>query len=187
MPRDGTTMSAHKHSAERWLTTSLWLIVITTTAVDAILYNVFSKPGTLIPFFIILLINNLIITGITAFFTYRALNGKSKTDTKTHQEIGVQEAAALYVYQKQLETQNEELRKLTQAVEQSANTIVITDLQGRIEYANPKFTETTGYTVAEALGQNPRILKSDKQPKEYYKSLWETITAGEEWHGEFYN
>ncbi len=80
-----------------------------------------------------------------------------------------------------------ELRKLTQAVEQSANTVVITDLEGRIEYANPKFVETTGYTLAEALGQNPRILKSGEHSDAYYRELWETITAGREWRGEFHN
>ena len=79
------------------------------------------------------------------------------------------------------------LRQLTQAVEQSANTIVITDLNGDIVYVNPKFEETTGYTAAEALGQNPRILKSGEQTESFYRQLWETITAGQEWRGEFCN
>ncbi len=80
-----------------------------------------------------------------------------------------------------------ELRKLTQAVEQSANTVVITDLEGNIEYVNPKFVQVTGYTVEEALGQNPRILKSGEHDESYYRNLWQTITAGREWHGEFHN
>ncbi len=52
---------------------------------------------------------------------------------------------------------------------------------------NPKFTEVTGYTFEEAVGQNPRFLKSDRQSPEFYQNLWDTILAGEEWHGEFCN
>lgn len=81
----------------------------------------------------------------------------------------------------------EELRKLSSAVTQSPASIVITDIEGNIEYVNPKFTKTTGYTYEEALGQNPRILKSGEQPPEFYKNLWDTITSGKEWSGEFHN
>ena len=81
----------------------------------------------------------------------------------------------------------EQLLKLSRAVEQSANLVIITDTQGRIEYVNPKFTEVTGYTPDEAIGQNPRILKSGKTPPEEYRRLWETITSGREWRGEFLN
>ncbi len=80
-----------------------------------------------------------------------------------------------------------ELRKLTLAVEQSANSIIITDLEGRIEYVNPKFVETTGYTLEEVRGQTPGILKSGDQDDEFYEDLWTTIRAGCEWHGEFHN
>jgi len=82
---------------------------------------------------------------------------------------------------------NEQLRKLSRAVEQSGSTIVISDLTGNIEYANKKFTETTGYTLEEAIGNNPRVLKSGHTTSEEYKQLWETILAGKEWHGEFHN
>lgn len=81
----------------------------------------------------------------------------------------------------------EVLRKLFQAAEQSPATIVIADLEGRIEYVNPKFSETTGYSSDEAIGQSPRILKSGKTSLEDYKKLWETLVAGHEWRGEFYN
>ena len=94
---------------------------------------------------------------------------------------------ALRRAQKRLEAQNAELRKLSQAVEQSANTVVITDAQGRIEYANPRFEETTAYAVEEALGQNPRILKSGAHDEAYYRQMWTTITSGQTWRGEFYN
>ena len=80
-----------------------------------------------------------------------------------------------------------QLRVLSRAVEQSPVTIVITDLTGAIEYVNPKFTETTGYTVQEALGNNPRVLKSGQQPKQFYQKLWQTISEGHDWHGEFSN
>lgn len=80
-----------------------------------------------------------------------------------------------------------ELRKLSTAVEQSANSVVITDVNGFIEYVNPKFTAVSGYSREEAIGQNTRILKSDKQPNSYYVDMWKTITAGKEWQGEFCN
>jgi two-component system, cell cycle sensor histidine kinase and response regulator CckA len=80
-----------------------------------------------------------------------------------------------------------ELRKLSRAIEQSASTIIITDAQGYIEYANPRFTETSGYSLAEALGQHTRILKSGHTSREEYQRLWETITEGKEWRGEFQN
>lgn len=81
----------------------------------------------------------------------------------------------------------EKLRKLSRAVEQSASTIVITDLNGDIEFVNPTFSKKTGYTAAEAIGQNPRILKSGHQPPSFYEELWATITHGQVWQGEFLN
>ncbi|MCB0190322.1 MAG: PAS domain S-box protein [Anaerolineae bacterium] len=81
----------------------------------------------------------------------------------------------------------EERQHLMTAVEQSANTIVITDLKGNIEYANPSFERTTGYTLDEAQGKHTRILKSGYTNSEEYTELWETITSGKIWQGEFYN
>jgi PAS domain S-box-containing protein len=81
----------------------------------------------------------------------------------------------------------EKLLKLSRAVENSPAIVVITDRNGCIEYVNPKFTGVTGYLPEEAIGQNPRILNSGKQPKEFYKELWETILSGNEWKGEFCN
>lgn len=80
-----------------------------------------------------------------------------------------------------------ELRKLFQAIEQSPASVVITDVNGRIEYVNPKFTETTGYTYAEAAGKNPGILKSGHTDSSEYKQLWDTISSGNVWRGEFHN
>jgi two-component system sensor histidine kinase/response regulator len=80
-----------------------------------------------------------------------------------------------------------QLRAFSRAVEQSPVSVVITDPTGSIQYVNPKFCQITGYSFEEALGQNPRILKSGLQPIEYYRNLWETITAGKEWHGQLCN
>jgi len=82
---------------------------------------------------------------------------------------------------------DERLRQLSRAVEASPASIVITDVGGQIQYVNPKFTSVTGYTLQEVLGKNPRILKTDRTPPEVHRQLWETITAGREWHGEFCN
>ncbi len=81
----------------------------------------------------------------------------------------------------------EELRKLSSAVEQSPVSVVITDPDGIIEYVNPKFTEVTGYSIEEALGQNPSILNAGIQSSEFYKELWDTIKSGHTWQGEFAN
>jgi two-component system, cell cycle sensor histidine kinase and response regulator CckA len=81
----------------------------------------------------------------------------------------------------------EDLRKLSMAVEQSPASILITDTAGKIEYINPKFREVTGYTAEEVIGKNPNILKSGETPEWEYKRLWDTICTGEEWNGEFHN
>ena len=80
-----------------------------------------------------------------------------------------------------------DLRKLFQGVEQSPVSVVITDVEGNIEYVNPKFTEVTGYTYAEVMGKNPRVLKSGHTKSSEYGDLWKTIRAGEVWRGEFHN
>ncbi len=79
------------------------------------------------------------------------------------------------------------LRYLSQAVEQSPVSIVITDLDGSIEYVNPKFTKVTGYSFEEVLGKNPSIVKSGHTSPEVYAELWRTIRTGAMWAGEFRN
>ena len=79
------------------------------------------------------------------------------------------------------------VKKLSVAVEQSPSIVVITDARGVIEYVNPKFCEVTGYSREEAMGENPRILKSGEMDPATYRQLWEHIVAGEEWRGEFHN
>jgi diguanylate cyclase (GGDEF)-like protein/PAS domain S-box-containing protein len=79
------------------------------------------------------------------------------------------------------------VRQLSQAVEQSPASIVITDTDGNIIYVNPKFTEVTGYSYEEALGKNPRILKTDVTPVQVHVNLWETLCSKKVWRGEFCN
>ena len=82
---------------------------------------------------------------------------------------------------------NNELRKYYRAIDQSANSIVITDIDGNIEYVNPKFESVTGFSFAEVIGKNPRILKSGRQRVEFYEKLWNTISTGQVWTGIFHN
>lgn len=81
----------------------------------------------------------------------------------------------------------DELQNLRTAVEQSENTVVITDAKGKIEYVNPAFEVSTGYSKEEAIAQNPRILNSGMQSASFYGHLWATITAGQTWRGQFHN
>ncbi|MGC9196941.1 MAG: PAS domain S-box protein [Syntrophobacteraceae bacterium] len=81
----------------------------------------------------------------------------------------------------------ESIRKLSQAIEQSPVSIVITNVEGKIEFVNAKFTQITGYSFAEAMGMSTRILKSGETPPETYKELWRTISSGAVWQGEFHN
>ena len=81
----------------------------------------------------------------------------------------------------------EELHKLSLATEHSPASVVITDRKGTIEYVNATFCEVAGYSAEEAIGQNPRILKSGNLPEAFYQELWETILAGKTWKGDFIN
>jgi len=81
----------------------------------------------------------------------------------------------------------EKVRKLSRAVEQIPLTVVITNLEGNIEYANPYTFHTTGYTQEELLGKNPKVLKSGETTLEEYQHLWGNITHGKEWKGIFHN
>ncbi|HWS59599.1 MAG TPA: PAS domain S-box protein [Flavobacterium sp.] len=81
----------------------------------------------------------------------------------------------------------DKIKQLSQAVEQSPVAIVITNTLGNIEYVNTKFIETTGYSIDEIIGKNPRILKSGHTSINEYIQLWKTINSGNEWFGEFHN
>jgi len=85
------------------------------------------------------------------------------------------------------EIASKELERLSTAIKQSADTIVVTDVSGNIVYANPAFEQISGYTCKEAIGKNPRVLKSGKHNRVFYKSLWNTIAGGRTWEGNIIN
>ena len=81
----------------------------------------------------------------------------------------------------------EKLNVQSAALEAAANAIVITSRDGTIQWTNPAFTQLTGYEASEVIGANPRVLKSDVHPPEFYQALWSTISSGKVWHGEIVN
>jgi PAS domain S-box-containing protein len=82
---------------------------------------------------------------------------------------------------------DEMLRKLSLAVEQSPESIVITNMRAEIEYVNEAFSRTTGYSREEVIGKNPRVLHSGQTPRATYESMWEHLSQGKPWKGEFFN
>lgn len=95
----------------------------------------------------------------------------------------------LIIFRDITERKKNELRllQLTQAVTQSPASVVMTDLKGNIEYVNPQFTLLTGYAYDEVIGKNPNILKSGHTPDGVYQEMWQAITRGKTWQGEFLN
>jgi PAS domain S-box-containing protein len=107
---------------------------------------------------------------------------KSQLDSGTLLRT-IHSTIALHSLEKETHHAEETLRKLSQAVEQSADTIVITDRDGVIQYVNPAFENLTGYSHQEVCGQTPRILKSGEQGLEFYQQLWKTVLAGNVFRG----
>jgi len=122
------------------------------------------------------------IIGLIFIQSYEDENAYDEKDLELMEFVSDQIASS--IARKQSE---EQIRILSRSVEQSPASIVITDLEGNIEYVNPKFSEVTGYSFEDVKGKNPRILKSDETPKEFHKKLWKTISSGDEWKGEFLN
>lgn len=91
------------------------------------------------------------------------------------------------INQEKLQIAQDSITKLTTAVEQSSISILMTDVNGMIEYANPAFEKLTGYTSEECLGKKTSILRSGEQSKEFYNKLWKTILSGKKWTGEIIN
>ena len=87
----------------------------------------------------------------------------------------------------EIKNAEELILKLNMSIEQSPSSIVITDVEGNIEYVNPKFTEITGYSSEEVIGKNPRILKSGRTSDEIYKQMWDSLSSGGVWRGELLN
>ncbi|MEW8505462.1 MAG: EAL domain-containing protein [Candidatus Thiodiazotropha sp.] len=106
-----------------------------------------------------------------------------KLDRETLLGINTQLAREIEYRQKV----SEDLKKLSMAVEQSPASVLITDLDGIIEYVNPKFTEVSGYSPQEVIGKHSRILSASAEENDQFESMWETINKGEVWKGEFCN
>ena len=138
--------------------------------------------GRLLPFLLAALLSLLMLAGF--FFSPPGIDPHLAMFSRL-MGIGVLWVMAFVIWQRK--RADEEVRKLSLAVEHSPVSIVITDKTGNIEYVNPKFVELTGYSAREVIGKNPRILKSGEMPSGNYKQLWEMICAGREWRGEFHN
>jgi two-component system, cell cycle sensor histidine kinase and response regulator CckA len=95
----------------------------------------------------------------------------------------IRSTQALHSLRQEQQSAEESLRKLSRAVEQSADTVVITNREGIIEYVNPAFETLAGYTFAEVCGKTPRILKSGEQGPDFYQDMWKTILAGKNYRG----
>ena len=107
---------------------------------------------------------------------------KSQLDSATLVRT-IRSTLALHSLEHEQQQAEESLRKLSRAVEQSADTVVITDRNGTIEYVNPAFEKLTGYSREEACGRTPRLLKSGEQAPEMYQEMWRTILSGNVFRG----
>ncbi|MET0068163.1 MAG: EAL domain-containing protein [Candidatus Thiodiazotropha sp.] len=130
--------------------------------------NLLLEPTTLSP-----LLLSLLMAALSAWFVARSI----------HQEQSLVELRINAATRKAQET----IRTLSLAVEQSPVSVVITDPHANIEYVNRGFEQVTGYTSAEVIGKNPRILKSGEVPEKTYREMWKTISIGDSWRGEFRN
>ncbi|PHM18532.1 MAG: GGDEF domain-containing protein [Sulfuricurvum sp. PD_MW2] len=127
---------------------------------------------------------------ITLETMYRSKNGEFIDVEITAQKILLDDERYIYASSRDItehKKSEKELKKLSQAIEQSPNTVIITDLAARIEYVNNAFTASTGYTLDEIIGKNPRFLQSGKTPTTVYIDLWEKLKQGKSWNGEFTN
>jgi PAS domain S-box-containing protein len=96
-------------------------------------------------------------------------------------------AKSLEYFVDAIDLRERELRKLSLAIQQSPATTIITDQRGIIQYVNPKFTQTSGYSSEEAIGRTPALLKSGRMPADVYRDLWATVRSGREWRGSLMN
>ncbi|MCF6212921.1 MAG: PAS domain-containing protein [Flavobacteriaceae bacterium] len=128
-----------------------------------------------------LIINNEVIGAIVI---------QSYTDEKayTKKDVVLLELIASNISQVIKQTRDyKQIKLLNQALIQSPEAVIVTNVKGEIEYANPAFTALSGYSIKEAIGKTPRILKSGEQTPKVYEDLWKTITSGKVWKGELIN
>jgi|ETNmetMinimDraft_16_1059900.scaffolds.fasta_scaffold01500_5 diguanylate cyclase (GGDEF)-like protein/PAS domain S-box-containing protein len=123
--------------------------------------------------------DNLVGSNVKEEKAVEELKHSNEELSKSHERLEIEIAE-----HKQSEVQ---ILKLSHAIEQGPTAVVITDVKGNIEYVNHRLTEMTGYSQEEAIGKNPRILKSGEQGPEVYKKLWDSICSGGEWQGELHN
>ena len=124
------------------------------------------------------------------FTRQRMADGRQREVEAFYGPIRIDERPYLYAIVHDISARQqaeEQLRKLSQAVEQSSACIIITSLDGRIEYANAAFETATGYTLDEAVGHNPRLLQSGRTPAATYQDMWSALAEGRTWKGEFVN
>ena len=114
----------------------------------------------------------------------RWVRNSSRQVFDADQVVGFRGIMADVTAHKQVEAN---LERLATAVEQASDSIFITDTTGTIQYVNPAFERTSGYSRDEAIGQNPRILKGSKQGPSFFREMWNTISAGGVWTGRFIN
>jgi len=142
----------------------------------------FLHAGVSIPFILLTedadekTVAEIIESGAWNYVAKSQLDGATLVRTIRH-------TLALHSLQQEQQSAQELLRKLLHAVEQSADTVLITDREGRIQYVNPAFEKLTGYAREEACGKTPRILKSGEQGPDTYQEMWKTLLAGQVYRG----
>ncbi|MFP4428712.1 MAG: EAL domain-containing protein [Desulfovermiculus sp.] len=119
------------------------------------------------------------ILGALTFYSHEDTFDQEETDLLTRLADNLSFGLTALRTQKERDEQQAEKRKLAGALEQTADAVVITDREGIIEYVNPSFESSTGFSRQEAIGQKPNILKSGEHPPEFYQHMWETILRGE--------
>jgi two-component system sensor histidine kinase/response regulator len=133
---------------------------------------------------------------------YIVANGQARFESELRTRSGRQwpcevnasylpgETPSIYVFVHDIQSRKQaedQLRKLSQAVEQNPNSIIISDTDGIIEYINAAFTQITGYSAEEIIGHKAGFIKSGQTPETLYEALWQTLQRGEIWQGEFIN
>jgi len=120
--------------------------------------------------------------GVFVVQSYHNENAYNENDLELLEFVSSQISIAL-----RRKKDEDEITLLSKSISQSPVSVVITNIKGEIEYVNPKFEEVTGYTSDEVVGENPKLLKSGEQESDIYRSLWQTILAGNQWTGELHN